>query len=241
MKYRVAVCDDDEMFLRKMNTILTSYLIATDYEFEYSLFNNGKELLERSNDQEFQIFFLDIEMAPDNGIELAKKIKKAQRMAYIIFISNYPEYMGESFGVHPYGYLTKNCNDSAITGLLDEIFAEINDRLAICSVRRTDGIWENVIIREIIYIEVYDAKKEYIQFIFKDRKLIAKGTVKEWENRLTRYNFVTCYKGILINVLHIHYFSGNEITMVNGERLPVSRINEKIIKHKYIKNIVEII
>lgn len=241
MKYRIAVCDDDNEFLKMMNKVLENYLIATDYDFEYRLFDKGKNLIGMCEKEEYHIFFLDIEMAPENGIELARLIRKDKRMAYIIFISNYPEYMGESFGVHPYGYLTKDCKKTAIINLLDEIFAEIKEKFAICTFKRTDGIWENVYIKDILYMQVYDAKKECLQVMLKDKNIIIRGTIREWENKLGRYNFVTCYKGVLVNIIHIHFFSGKEITMINGETLPVSRNYEKIIKKIYIEKIIEML
>ncbi len=242
MKYKVAICDDDKEFLDKINKILMEHLFSIEADYEILTFDNEELLLERCEQEMVQIFFLDVEMPPQNGIELAKTIrKKYNKNAYIVFISNYPEYMSESFEVHPYYYLTKQCGKEAIIHIMDEIFSEINDKYAVCNFELTDGIQENVCVRDILYMSVENSKKEIIAVHLINGKIHIRGKLCKWEKQLCSYGFIVCYKGILVNMLHIYYFYGNEIIMDNGEKLPVSRINEKIIKKTYVGKITEIL
>lgn len=53
------------------------------------------------------VAFLDIEMAPVNGIRLAAEIKQIKPEVSIIFVTGYSEYALEAFALHVSGYLLK--------------------------------------------------------------------------------------------------------------------------------------
>ena len=104
MILKIAICDDDLQVTSVYKRIIESYSIQNNIDFEIDLLSSGKDLIKKySEGVSYNALFLDIELSNENGIEIAEKIKSTyDRNVFIVFISNYPKYMMESFSVHPY-------------------------------------------------------------------------------------------------------------------------------------------
>lgn len=78
MNYRIAVCDDDPVFLEETTNLILNYQFEKDMNLTLSPFKSSKNLLtnfRHAND--YHIVFLDIEMPEPNGIELASIIRSS--------------------------------------------------------------------------------------------------------------------------------------------------------------------
>lgn len=90
---KVAVCDDQEIFLKAVyNEVKSlSYL-------EISLFDDSTKLAEEiKNGEYYDLFILDIEMPNLDGMELAKVIKEHIKNPVIIFLTSYTDYVYNAF------------------------------------------------------------------------------------------------------------------------------------------------
>ena len=107
---KVALVDDDvterehlqEMFAR-LNDEIPQSLSVEPYE-------SGEELL-RAFDDSYQLLCLDIEFAADdptqNGIELAKKIRRTNTTVMIIFITNLAQMAISGYEVRAFDFILK--------------------------------------------------------------------------------------------------------------------------------------
>lgn len=243
MKLNIAICDDDEKDIEKLRDFLTSYYIARDTDLKIDSFTSGEDLFKsytRAND--YQILLLDVEMPSMNGLEVADMVRtNIDKHTIIVFISSYPKYMQDSFRVHPFYYLTKPVSLENIYDLMDNIVAEINDSHIIFSLIGTDEKSTTINIRDVLYIETENSKNGILNFHFKDSNIITKGTLSHWYNQLKDYNFYQCYKSILLNMVHIHYFNKHSVTLDNGEELPLGRKSEKELRELYLNRAVKLV
>ena len=108
MRLNIAICDDDKSFMENLEKMLISYSLQFDIDIHVDKYQNGSALLsayDSSQSSPYQVLMLDIEMPGENGISIAEKIKHTKDFdVLIVFISNYPEYMLDSFSVHPYHF-----------------------------------------------------------------------------------------------------------------------------------------
>ncbi|MDD7219765.1 MAG: response regulator [Clostridia bacterium] len=74
---------------------------------ELHLFQNGKDALEWAKNHVVDVAFLDIEMEPVSGLEMAEKLTKIDENISIVFITAYDKYAFQAFGVNAIGYLLK--------------------------------------------------------------------------------------------------------------------------------------
>lgn len=240
MNYKIAICDDDSIFTEETIKLILNYQFERNTDFTISSFKDGKNLLSNfKNSGDFQILFLDIEMPELNGIELASIIRSSiDRHVFIVFISSYPEYMHESFKVHPYNYLQKPVSRNTLFSILDEIRLDMNDNDCYFTIDSIDKISEVVNFNDVLYIENIDSRKKLLNFCLTDRKISAKGTIKDWAQSLSHLPFKKCHNSFLTNLTHIHYFSGSELIMDNSDILPLSRRMKKDIETAYQKQMI---
>lgn len=239
MKLNIAICDDDKAIINRLTKCLSSFQIEQDIDLYIETFQNGQALIERyRNPKDFDILFLDIEMPMENGIQIAKTIRsKIDRHVIIVFVSNYPKYMRDSFAVHPYHFITKPFTQKQIFELLNEIICDINSRHTLYTIVDADEHEETLNLRDILFFESIDSKKQLLCLHLHDRTIFTKGIIATWEKVLADYNFVVCHRGFLINLIHIHYFESNKIVLDNNETVPVSRALRKHLRDIYLNKV----
>jgi DNA-binding LytR/AlgR family response regulator len=241
MTLNIAICDDDHLFLKGLSDIITSYNYNQDImTFNYDLFSEPNELLSSiTSDNKYNIFFLDIEMPDINGIDFAKQLRSLSNdRVLIIFISSYPEYMKESFNVHPFFYMQKPINKEKVFSLLEEISANYKNITHSFIVISHNSVEYPIDIDNIVYIEISGQKSDTITIHLSNNQAMCKGRLNEWKYRLSDFAFFECYRGILVNIEHIHFIKDQTITFDNGETVPISRKYSKIIKNEMTKAVI---
>lgn len=243
MNLKIAVCDDNKKDREKLKSILLNYYFANNVELSVDLYTGGKELLKHyRNPEDYQIILLDIEMPEISGIQIAETIRTTiDKHVIIVFISNYPQYMQDSFRVRPFYYITKPYVSKDIFELMDNIIREIESSRIIYSMISTERGDVTINIRDVLYIEASDSRNNLLTFHFRDYELTTKGTIAHWQEQLNDYNFYQCYRSILVNLLHIHYFDKGNIILDNGCVVPVSRKKEKDLKTLFLNTTVKLL
>lgn len=240
MNYKIAVCDDDPIFIKETTNLIINYQFERDIDLTLSPFTSSKSLLanfRHAND--YQIVFLDIEMPELNGIELASIIRSSiDRHVFIVFVSSYPEYMHDSFKVHPYNYLQKPVSKETLFEVLDEIRLDLEDNNCYFTIDDINNISTALNFNDVLYIKTINSKKGLLEFCLTDKKFTAKGTLKEWTKKLTRFSFQKCHSSFLVNIAHIHFFSDSELTMDNLDKLPLSRRRRKELEAAYKQHLI---
>jgi len=99
---KVLLVDDDIMSLEYMKLLLTQVSGLSSIHS----FMNPKEALEWSILNKPDVAFLDVEMAPLNGIELGKELQR-QCSCRIIFVTAYENFALDAFKIHAAGYIVK--------------------------------------------------------------------------------------------------------------------------------------
>ena len=69
--------------------------------------NDPEEMLGSVDENKPDIVWLDIEMPGMSGLEMAAEIKKKSSDTNIVFVTGFPEYAVDAFGMHVSGYVLK--------------------------------------------------------------------------------------------------------------------------------------
>lgn len=117
---RFALCDDrieDAIELKDM--LLDNIFFA---EAEISIFESGASLIEQLDEGEnFDVYFLDIDMPDLDGLSLAAKINKYSEKSIIVFFTAFPEYAVEAFECDAFHYLLKPLDREKVKKVLSKI------------------------------------------------------------------------------------------------------------------------
>lgn len=244
MTLNIAICDDDNEALMLINKRLLDYSFSRNIDLHIDTYTGGQALIDSyktGNTPDYHVLMLDIEMPGIDGIRTADIIKHS--MSYdtlIVFISNYPEYMLDSFSVHPFHFLQKPVSDTVIRTLMDDIVDHVNH--SHCLVTIISGYDTEYTVRtdNIYYIECSDSKSRRLTFHMKDSQLETSGTLTNWKSMLENHSFALCSRNALVNLNHIHYIRGQSIIMENGEVIPISRKNRSLLMNTFLNKVVNI-
>ena len=242
MIFKVAICDDDKQDIEIIKKYLNDYSFQQDIDFEIYIFSNSELFLSQYTEPNtFHILFLDVEMPRMSGLEVATKIRQLpDKHAKIIFVSNYPEYMQDSFNVQAYHYLVKPLKYSTFSDVMGRILTDYQESHITKMLVKDDGQESLVFLNDIIAIESLDSKKKQLKIILSQKEIITTGLINEWEKELNSQNFVSPARGFLVNLLHIHFIEDTSLIMSNNINIPLSRRKEKELRSLFTKRLITI-
>lgn len=121
MKYKIAICDDDQEQIEHIAFTVSSWNAQNGYTCDVSTFTSAEAFLfEYERNNAYDILLLDVEMKNMTGIDLAKRIRSADSRAEIIFITSHFEFIGEGYEVDALHYLLKPLSEEKLMQVLDK-------------------------------------------------------------------------------------------------------------------------
>ncbi len=235
---RIAICDDDAetvgYHMGEVRRIMRQMGINADIRKCYT----GDELLmEMEESGMFHIVLLDIEMQRMNGIETARRVRRLDPYAVLIFISAYDQYCKAAISVQPYAFLDKPAPSAALEKTLKEVcHRQLEEREAFDY--HKNKVYYNVDLRDIYYFrsdlrKVYIIGKKEIQWFY--------GKLDEVEQILSRKKrlFIRIHKSLLVNWHYISCYRYEKIILQNGEELEISKSHRSLARRYYMDIIDE--
>ena len=231
MKYRIAICDDEQNQIEYITSIVASWSAHEGHGCEIRTFASAEAFLfEYEEDKAYDILLLDVEMKNMNGIELAKRIRKDNNRAEIIFITSHFEFVGEGYEVDALHYLIKPISLEKLTQVLTKATEKLSvEPLSV--VISSDGETVKLYESDIRYVESF---LHYIVTHTKDKEYKIKENMSVFEKRVSD-DFYRIHRSYLVSLKHITRISRTSVNIGNTE-LPLSRgkydnINRAFIEH----------
>ncbi|MBR0133496.1 MAG: response regulator [Lachnospiraceae bacterium] len=113
----IIVVDDRQLLVNMLLRILK----GIDESYNCVGMTNTTEAEEYAKNNPVDVAFLDVEMGPLNGIELAKKLTQYRPRLNIIFVTGHKEYAMDAYGVYPSGYLLKPVSEKDVRTELSKL------------------------------------------------------------------------------------------------------------------------
>jgi len=192
-----------------------------------------------------EIVFLDIELAEENGMTLAKKLDGMEQRPFIVFATAYDEYALEAFDVDAVDYILKPFSEARITKTLEKVKKiqdiEKKDNLSHFQVKREGTaklallVDDKIILLnydDIIYLESSEGK---CTIYTQDQLVVVSEALVVLEKKLVGKSFLRVHRSFIINLDHVleiepWFNSTYNLLMGNGSKVPVSRTYIKDLK-----------
>lgn len=237
MKIRIACCDDEKQQLELYKTMFTNIEMRQDIIQNVEYFLSGNFMLERfqSEKNPFDLVYLDMDMDEKSGLDLAKEIRQNYHSdCLILFLTNYPKYMQNSFDVRAFQYMIKPVQFDEFEKKFNAArkYLEKDDKNRV--VLKIDE--DNVVFftNEIYYIEKEKSSKQFLVYL-EDKCVVAKGVLSAIENQLLEQHFMRTHRSYLVNMKHIRRIQKNDLVLSNGNLVPISRRKEKELKQQFMR------
>lgn len=218
------LCDDDNVFLDKLETRIRGLCQKHGIAVEMERYDSSKKMLEGLKDLDtVPVFLIDIDMPEVNGFEVASFLKKWNRECCIGFVSNKDELVFQAFAYHPFFFIRKTHLDEELEPQLLELQKKMGVKVPKIELQ-TGRQTVEVALDTIWFVE---SEKNYLLFYReKDERgdaVRARMKIAEAEKELEPHGFVRTHKGYLVNMNYVYRLRENEILLLNGKHVPVSR------------------
>lgn len=219
MKLKIAICDDESSLREYLAETVLAWAKKNRHLVELLSYVDAKAFLfAYGQEKDFDLLLLDVEMPGMSGIALAKEIRQENRAVQIIFITGYYEYFSDGFDVSALHYLIKPVDAGKLYPVLDRAVDNLAYRERAVLVSTADGefkipqadIW--YIEAENVHVIVHTAGGDY-----RMRIALAKFSAQLDET------FFKVHRSFVVNLKYIKRITRTEITMVNGDTVPISR------------------
>jgi two-component system LytT family response regulator len=234
---RALIVDDEQNGREALKSILEKFTkdITIIGEAE-----NVRDGINKIEDLEPEVVFLDVEMPDGTGFDLLEKVQK--RNFEVVFITAFDNYAIKAFQFSAIDYLLKPIDPLLLKSTIEKLNqnTEINDiskKLDVLfgnkskpekiTLPTTEGI-HIIKIKNIVRCSADDC---YTNFIMNDgNKIIVSKTLKEYSELLEDLNFFRVHQSHLVNLDYIERFvntDGAYLIMSNGDQVDVSRRRKK--------------
>lgn len=108
--FRIALCDDDAVFLKQEREMTEKFLRSKDIHFEIAEFSSGQTIIDENKIESYDLILLDFEMVGMDGFETAKRIREKSERPCIAFVTVFFEFAREGYRFDALRYLVKQEN-----------------------------------------------------------------------------------------------------------------------------------
>ncbi|MBQ7337301.1 MAG: response regulator transcription factor [Clostridia bacterium] len=219
MKLKIAICDDEQNQIEYLSDVVSAWARKNRHVAELKTYSSAKSFLfDYSEEKDFDILLLDIEMPGMNGVELAKAVRKENSTVQIVFITGYYEYFSDGFDVSALHYLIKPADERKLLPVLDRAVSNLNYRQRAVLLTSPDGDVK-VSLADICYVESENVHVAVhaVNGVYRSRISLAKFSEQLDET------FIKVHRSYIVGLKYVKKISRTDITMLNGDLVPISR------------------
>ncbi len=225
-KMRIAVCDWDLRFVNGVKRMIYGFAEKLRIEIVVDCFVSGEMLINKK--ENYQMIFLGYKLSGMNGFDTARIIRKTDINTAIVFVSEYTDFVYDSFEVTPYRFLTKPLSELKLFEILNIFFEDMGKHSCLWVKSRDNTVCLN--ISEIYYIEA-DNKHSVIHL--KGESIGCNRTMARVFEVLPKNCFSKISRAYIVNLEYIKNYNPKEIRLVNNKKLPIGRSYLKGFKDEY--------
>ncbi len=214
---RIAICDDETVMCEKLKMTVSSILEKWKENYQIVCHPSAAGLLWGPLDCD--LLFLDIRMPGIDGMRAAGGLREQGFSGELIFVTAFSEYMPDAFEVEAADYLEKPVDRERLERTLKRVLQRLRRDREESFCIRTANWCRTIPFGEIYYCEVINRK---IFVHTKQGVIDYYGRMKEAEAQAFP-RLVRCHRSYLVNPHFLREYTGGEIRMENGERIPVSK------------------
>ena len=234
---KILLCDDDSLFLESLRTSIRNILDAHKISATIQTFRYAEEIPHHFLSS-YEIFFLDINFIGKeySGIDIARKIRKTNPDAIIVFVTNCIEFAPAGYEVQAFRYVLKEQIRDKLEQHLSQIVAKLKTMQETIQISISGEI-TTIPMADILYIEAN--KHKVLVHVLKHKSQPVTSycfysSLSSVEEQLSEKGFLRIQKSYLVNMRKIKKFSCFEAILENGTTLRVSEKNYAEQKKKYL-------
>ena len=229
MVYQVAICDDEKSDVEFIKNILTE---CYPQKFEFNCYYSGDDLLEADMKIHHPLIILDIQIGNQNGTEIARRIRKYNEKAVLVFCSGIYNPTPETFIMAPYRFIQKqNPIEETRQYLKDAVDKMMKESQAMLTVN-CGGQQYRVHFNDVLYID--KSKNNRVVHLHPEAQAdmgrepcITTLSFDELMYRYEKYGMAYPHNSYLINMRYVKRYDKETVTLKDNTVLNIARSKAK--------------
>lgn len=218
----ILLCDDEEFYREKIRETLTHIMEEEGIPLTLTVCADGSEVLVHCETEDIDGVILDIAMPGLSGFEVAEQLQASYPELPLLFFSNKEELVYCSYEYHPFWFVPKS-RMSDLPGILRKFVQKIRELL-------DDAIYVEIMLKRssmridlkrTLYFE--SAGHNVKMQEYNEKTTPFRARISDLERQLTRFHFVRCHEGFLINCRGVQELCHSYALMRDGREIPISR------------------
>ena len=242
---KVLLVDDEDPSRSRMRRMLDKHSDLVQVVGEAS---DGKSALSQFRQLQPDVIFLDVQMPPPNGLEVAAELADEAEPPWVVFLTAFAEHAVKAFELKALDYLVKPVSAERLQSTLQRLReqhqegdgeewreavsenlqkalpeAQLLERVALL-----DAVTENRLVVPIDKIDLFLSREERCYARMGGQEYLLQYTLTRLESCLAPKVFFRAHRCFIVNVTRIHqvipWFNGAyNIKMIDGTEVPLTR------------------
>lgn len=229
---KVAIIEDEKAHSQLLGSYIQSFCKAEQVPMELRYFGSAENFLfVWEEEHDFDLLFLDIQMAGIDGMSLAKQIRRQNEEVLIVFTTGMADYIQEGYEVEALQYLLKPLKEENVHKCLKRACAKRprEDFLVFHTEKETLKMTE----RSINYIEAR-GHGSCIGAAYQ-QPIEVKESLSAIEQVLKVGEFIKCHRSYVCRLGNIHHIDKENVYFDDGSSIPVSRRQLSNVNQAFIR------
>jgi DNA-binding LytR/AlgR family response regulator len=221
---RICIVEDEQDQAQILMDYIKKYGNAANEQFSITYLTDGIDLVDDYNGQ-FDIILLDIQMKHLDGMVAAEKIRELDQDVTIIFITSTVRYAVQGYAVDALGYVLKPVPYTQFEKIFDKAIERVKARQKHVYIKvSVDDKQMKIDCDNIYYIE---SQRNNVIIHCADADYVTLGPLKRFDEMLETHGFSKCHNAYIVNLTFVEAVQKEEVILVNGLTLPISRARKK--------------
>ncbi|MGC6177108.1 LytR/AlgR family response regulator transcription factor [Lacrimispora sp. 38-1] len=229
----IALFDDGTKIVDFIEKVTLEFFNGEFIPLNIIRFKNANNLLyDIADGYKFDLFLLEAVLPDMSGEELIKKVRKTNPNGYFVFITSQLNYAIDGYGLKLFRFIPKDEVSRKLISVLRDFKYEVS-----LKDRNSYIITTNIRLEKLPYKNIYYIYKEkkYSIFVTTEGKSKERKGIAEVYNSLNRDEFFFIDKGYIVHAFYVSKLIKNNLYLLNGIVLTVSRTHIKEIRKKLIQ------
>lgn len=228
---KIAIIDDDSLWLKEEQEILSAFLEKEGQNPEFFSFTSCEEILKDENSQ-YDLAFVDIEMEGENGISFARKLNVVQKRCQLIYVTNYLNYASDVYETEHIYFVLKEQFQERLPIIFEKIKKNMSMGSSQIRLSVIHGDYVCLWAEEILYFERH-LRKTIVHTVTGEYEVFDK--LEELLGNLPKPLFIRCHNSYLISLGHVRKMTQTEFQLDNGFEVPISRRYYSGVKKQFLE------
>lgn len=215
---KIMILDDEENYLKKEEILTRQFFSQKGVPCQIVAYQNAQWFLYGLEEENYDLYILDVEMPEKNGLEVAREIRRIYPNPFIIFVTNFMDYAADAYEVNTYRYISKSALDKKLIEAYKAILPEL-----LSKEKKYYVIEKRGEMNRLEYSDIYYLKKEnkYVVFVHRRGESRVRSSLGNVLADLNSKEFVIVDKGMVVNLQHVMRIKGHDLYMRDGMLLAI--------------------